>query len=348
MKGTSGDTTRLITPVSIFVGSSTESLPIAQQVQVELGPTARAKVWNQGIFKLGEGGLESLVGELGRHDFAILVFSADDVTSSRDRDSASPRDNVVFELGLFMGRLGPKRTFVLYDRTADLKILSDLAGITLAPYDGKWAKTDIGAAIGAACNPIRQAIRVAGPAQKTVAQVQSPTFLLASAMKFERSFITEEAAVVESGISTPETEAHLSADRLRFLLSSRRYDIVQLTVDVSSDGSIGFFDSKELSADLGSNRIPAEGLVKLLETSGTTLLVLAGCNSVPLAARLSSRINMVAASGNLLVDPFAEWSRIFYRLLATGRPLSQAFELARSTVDLPLSIILHQDINYIS
>src|SRR6516164_89813 len=47
--------------LTIFVGFSTETLAIAQQVQSELQPLARAKVWNRGAFKLGEGGLESLV-----------------------------------------------------------------------------------------------------------------------------------------------------------------------------------------------------------------------------------------------------------------------------------------------
>ena len=103
--------------LTIFVGFSTETLAIAQQVQSELQPLARAKVWNRGAFKLGEGGLESLVDELARHDFAILVFSPDGITNSRRKYTRSPRDNVIFELGLFMGRLGPRRTFVLYDQT---------------------------------------------------------------------------------------------------------------------------------------------------------------------------------------------------------------------------------------
>jgi hypothetical protein len=232
MKRELGETRRTVTPVSIFVGSSTEALVVAQQVQSELQSLARAKVWNQGAFRLGEGGLQSLVDELAHHDFAILVFSPDDITNSRDKSTRSPRDNVVFELGLFMGRLGPRRTFVLYDRTADLKILSDLSGVTLAPYDGKWANIDLPAAIGAACNPIRDAIRLNGPIRKPLAQIESPSFLLASALKDRGYFEAEREAIKESGISRPDAEQNLNADRLRFLLSSKRYDMVQLTLDV--------------------------------------------------------------------------------------------------------------------
>ena len=43
---------------------------------------------------------------LDQFDFAVMILSPDDMTESRDQSYASPRDNVLFELGLFMGRLG--------------------------------------------------------------------------------------------------------------------------------------------------------------------------------------------------------------------------------------------------
>ena len=143
---------------SIFIGSSSEAIRIAGQVQHDLSSIARPKLWSQGVFGLGWGTLETLIAEVAKHDFAILVLSPDDRTMSRDVEQNSPRDNVIFELGLFMGRLGRERTFVLYDKSANLKLMSDLAGITTASYDGEWAKDDLPAAIGAACHPIREAI----------------------------------------------------------------------------------------------------------------------------------------------------------------------------------------------
>ncbi len=143
---------------SVFVGSSREGIKIAEQVQYDLRYTAECKVWTQGVFGLGWGTLESLMLEVAKHDFAILILTPDDVVNSRDNQQLAPRDNVLFELGLFMGRLGPKRVLVLFDNTSDLKIMSDLAGITLADYDGDWAKRDMASAIGTACKPIRDAI----------------------------------------------------------------------------------------------------------------------------------------------------------------------------------------------
>ena len=143
---------------SVFVGSSSEGLRIAGYVQYCLADVARPKLWNQGVFGLGSGFLETLVSEVKKHDFAILVMSPDDRTVSRDVETSSPRDNVVFELGLFMGYLGRDRTFVLYDDSAGMKLLSDLSGISNAAYDGDWARDDLASAIGVACHPIREVI----------------------------------------------------------------------------------------------------------------------------------------------------------------------------------------------
>src|SRR5690606_33945364 len=72
-------------------------------------------------------------------DFAAFVFARDDWTSdgapAPDADAsgqASPRDNVVFEAGLFGGVLGMRRTFILHARGA--KLPSDLLGLTCVRY----------------------------------------------------------------------------------------------------------------------------------------------------------------------------------------------------------------------
>jgi predicted nucleotide-binding protein len=68
---------------------------------------------------------------LDQFDFAVLILAPDDVTI--DQLSPSTRDNVLFEFGLFMGRLGRDRVFVVYDDSIELKKPSDLAGVMLAP-----------------------------------------------------------------------------------------------------------------------------------------------------------------------------------------------------------------------
>jgi hypothetical protein len=120
---------------SLFIGSSVEGLSIARKLQIGLEYDCEVTIWNQGVFGLGQGTLESLVRMLDRFDFAILVLTPDDLVHSRDRSAVqAPRDNVLFELGLFMGGLGRDRTFVLHDRTAPIKIPSDLAGVTTLTF----------------------------------------------------------------------------------------------------------------------------------------------------------------------------------------------------------------------
>ncbi len=121
---------------SIFVGSSSEGIEIARAIEFQLKDAVEVTIWNEGIFGLSESSLESLVNALDRFDFAILVLTPDDFTLSRDVLARSPRDNVMFELGLFMGRLGRARTFIVYDTRSSPKIPSDLAGLLRQPLMG--------------------------------------------------------------------------------------------------------------------------------------------------------------------------------------------------------------------
>jgi Predicted nucleotide-binding protein containing TIR-like domain len=96
---------------------------------------------------------------LEQFDFGIMVLSPDDLLESRNERFASPRDNVVFELGLFMGRLGRSRTFIVHEKDANLKLPSDLAGISISPYR---KRENMSAALGPTCFPIIKAIRSLG------------------------------------------------------------------------------------------------------------------------------------------------------------------------------------------
>ena len=89
---------------ALFIGSSTQGLDVARAVEFNLKDDADVTLWSSGVFGLSHGTLQSLVAALDRFDFAVLVLTPDDLLSSHDVVSQAPRDNVLFELGLFMGR----------------------------------------------------------------------------------------------------------------------------------------------------------------------------------------------------------------------------------------------------
>lgn len=95
---------------------------------------------------------------LEEHDFGIFVFSPDDEKVLRNESVKAIRDNVIYELGLFTGKYGRKRSFIVMPSDVDLEIPSDLVGLNPAKYsthriDGNWD-----AALGPACNQIRKQV----------------------------------------------------------------------------------------------------------------------------------------------------------------------------------------------
>lgn len=140
----------------VFIGSSSEALDLARNIRTLLGDEIEADVWDQkDILKLGENLLDGLLRIVKLYDFAIFVLSGDDVTSSRGTKAVSPRDNVVFELGMCMGVLGRRRTFpvIVFDRSRtfpvsvfrrpdDLKLPSDLAGNLSVHLDSRLLRNN--------------------------------------------------------------------------------------------------------------------------------------------------------------------------------------------------------------
>ncbi len=106
-------------------------------------------------FWVGGGTLESLVEKLESVDFAALVITPDDLVESRGEIHPAARDNVLLELGMCIGALGRERSFLVYDRSKEIKLPSDLAGITLATFQ-PHSDGNAQAALGAASTQIEQ------------------------------------------------------------------------------------------------------------------------------------------------------------------------------------------------
>lgn len=148
----------------LFIGSATESLDIAYAAQEALEHDAEVTVWSQGIFDLSKYTLDALVDLLDEVDFGLFVLTPSDITTMRDQSMRTVRDNVVFELGMFIGRLGRERSFIVVPRKAEeLHLPTDLLGITPGLYDADRTDNNLVAALGPATNKIRRALKTLGP-----------------------------------------------------------------------------------------------------------------------------------------------------------------------------------------
>src|SRR5690348_9736343 len=119
----------------IFIASSVESLPIAEAATVNLDREFEVSPWPAGTFKLSSTAVDDLATKASSVDFALFVFSPEDLVVIRNKTEHVARDNVVFELGLFIGAIGRERCFILKPRGQELHLPSDLAGINYADFE---------------------------------------------------------------------------------------------------------------------------------------------------------------------------------------------------------------------
>jgi hypothetical protein len=151
-----------MTKPRIFLGSSGKQEKLLRALTRGLEDVADVEPWTT-TFNPGTSTLERLVELTHEVDFAAFVFAQDDWTAYSPPDSestgsgqASPRDNVVFEAGLFGGVLGMRRTFILHANGS--KLPSDLLGLTCVRY----AETLTPAELKGVNQKVRKAIEAEG------------------------------------------------------------------------------------------------------------------------------------------------------------------------------------------
>jgi predicted nucleotide-binding protein len=189
-KDMEGITRSAVMKPRVFIGSSSEQVDTAYAIQRNLERACEATVWDQGVFQLTSNVLDDLMAVLDRTDFGIFVFGPDDLTTIRDTRYQSTRDNVVFELGLFIGKLGKARTFFIMPRErGGFRLPSDLFGTTPAEFDE--TREDRQAALGPACSAIRQrigqiGIRADRLTQPIVERITVKSVLCISSPRYEK------------------------------------------------------------------------------------------------------------------------------------------------------------------
>lgn len=147
----------------MFMGSSVEGLEIAQEIQAGLKHDPMiVRLWTtNGVFRPSEYSMEDLMQQVDTADFALFVFGPDDKISCREEEHLVPRDNVILEMGLFVGRLGRERVFMVQDADVDLKIPTDLLGINPITYKSKPG-CSVADVVGTVCTDVRREVKSKG------------------------------------------------------------------------------------------------------------------------------------------------------------------------------------------
>jgi hypothetical protein len=150
----------------IFIGSSTEALPVAKEVQSILGQKDHiVDLWTS-VFAAGNIILDALLEKCSRYDFAIFIFQPDDITLIRKEKKRTVRDNVIFEAGIFMRAIGRSRVYLLQpaqDEQPKAHILSDIGGLIIEPYFFPKDPNDLRARLEPVCHRLQKIFKQAAP-----------------------------------------------------------------------------------------------------------------------------------------------------------------------------------------
>jgi hypoxanthine phosphoribosyltransferase len=154
---------------TVFIGSSTEALDVVRAVEYNLQDYADATAWTEVRSGHMQSVLEMLVDERYKYDFAVMVLAPDDQISKRGESHYVSRDNVIFELGLFIGRLGRERTFILQAEGHQIidavELPSDLRGIMTYRYR---RRENLRSALRVPCDSIIESMRIFGSSQEYI------------------------------------------------------------------------------------------------------------------------------------------------------------------------------------
>jgi hypothetical protein len=123
---------------TIFVSSSTESRQLVEFLKEDLSSDATVVSWADAPFSVAQPPLAQFSQSLAGADFVVFLLDLAGAVRTRGAREVQPRDNIIFELGLVIGRLGADRVLVV-DTTGDpgsFKLPTDLSGLTILRASG--------------------------------------------------------------------------------------------------------------------------------------------------------------------------------------------------------------------
>ena len=231
---------------SIFIGSTGERSDIADAMVQQLSPIAEVTHW-QDAFPPGPTIFDNLMSLKDAFDFAVFVLTADDFINIRGSDYNVPRDNVIFELGLFLGSIGAGRVFAVIDENVKTKLPSDLGGVVYLVYNGNRQDKKVSAALRPACISIRE--QVASRGVRKVAHETNLDSQLKSLIGADRIFPSYVEAEPEIFKSFQKTNGPI---RLLLYVASQNVGIKGPILDLIDESSKRGVEVKVLHASPSS------------------------------------------------------------------------------------------------
>lgn len=239
----------------VFIGSSVESLDIADGIAENLEYDAEVTIWRSGTFNLSSNALDDLIKKSKNVDFSIFIFSPDDLAVMRSREKYIVRDNVVFELGLFIGSIGKDRCFIVKPRNVDLHFPSDLLGITPTDYEPERTDNDLVSALNYASTQIKREINEKGLLSLTIQQKKQQININENLAEISDSDFMVMGSLLESmneslsgcaswSLANDLNQLGMGGPKLQLaIIKLERNGLIQRANDVDYNGNEGFFYS---------------------------------------------------------------------------------------------------------
>ena len=334
----------------LFIGSSTERLPIAKELKRGLDACSEVVIWDEAPeFDLGESILDGLIKVGNLYDFALFVVGPDDSSIVRGTEHQIVRDNVVFELGLLMGRIGRGRALWLSPKgEGTLHTPSDLDGIVHLMFNepDSTASTALSVAVADTCARICRHIKNKGPRNDgPVHQVTMNQALCLASKQYSEARFKKDIEYIHEFFSQRlvTSEQGVSAEHFqKYFMPGKYWDIVHLGLFVDKDNGRMLFDSPSgvgTTESLGVEAI--EGMIKACRAS---LVVIITCDSLRFGERLARFTNVVAGHQPIAPQAALDWAKVFYQSLSLGEPLSQSFYRAQDQADPGLILMARKDV----
>jgi hypothetical protein len=176
-------------------------------------------------------------------------------------------------------------------------------------------------------------------------------YCAASAQWATEGFGQDHAALKELFGRRVATDRGVTSQTLvNALTGERQYGLIHIVCHVRPDTGdliLGGFDYQEVwrtgRYPEGVDHVPVDGFVQLVRQHRPYLVVLATCTAVVLAAKLAAYTHVVAGVGEIDDERVGEWARIFYRQLARGRTLQEAFDAATATTKLTMLLLSREN-----